>query len=91
MPKYVGQTAHYQRIHAKVALRLWGDTPIFIRECIAADSESPEGIWFSRRVAAAAQRIYEDPLHPENSVASWRKDTDTERLNAFGEAYASLT
>lgn len=69
-----GMPEHYWRIHKRVALRVWGDTPPSVRQTIALD-ESHETLpsqWFGNKVNEDASRLFEDPEYYDNASYTFR-------------------
>ena len=62
------KSAHFWRIHARVAKRAWADLPLKTRDIIAADAEheTPEYKWFEAKLVADVTRLYEDPSYYDN-------------------------
>jgi hypothetical protein len=65
---------HFQRIHGKVAKRLWSDLPIYTREVIASDVDHTTQAfqWFATKVMADATRLFEDADYFDNVEFSFR-------------------
>ena len=68
------KSKHYERIHARVAARLWKDIPIHLRDIIANDSDhlTDEFKWFADKTHADATRLYEDPTYYDNEEFTFR-------------------
>ena len=80
----MSKSLHYQRIHAKVAKRLWTDLSVRQRDEIASDTTHTGETfrWFEKKVADDAQRLYEDPSYYDNLDSSFRYPKHEENLVA---------
>lgn len=69
-----GMPEHYWRIHKRVTLRVWQDTPAKVRDIIASDSahETQESQWFAKKVDEDARRLFEDPGYYDNDLFTFK-------------------
>lgn len=72
-----GKPEHYWRIHKRVSMRVWQDTPDRVRLIIAADAshETEEYKWFAKKVDEDTNRLFEDPAYYDNTQFSFRQST----------------
>ena len=68
------KSKHYERIHARVARRLWAYLPLKTRDIIANDVShaTDEFKWFEAKVETDATRLYEDPSYYDNGEFTFR-------------------
>lgn len=68
------KSMHYWTIHKRVALAVLADLHPNVRTLIASDAAhvTDTYLWFAKKVAADAQRIYEDENHRDNQEHTFR-------------------
>lgn len=74
MAEFKNMSLHYQRIHGLVAQRLWTDLSDRLKFIITRDAEhlTEEYLWFEKKVALDATRLYEDPNWYGNAEYTFR-------------------
>lgn len=65
---------HYWRIHRRVCLRVWNETPSHLKGLIAADVEgvTEASKWFEKKVREDATRLFEDANYYDNAAYSFK-------------------